>query len=166
MIAALRRRHRVMFAVLAPTVLASVVVAVGARPDRPASSVTPRELLGQLPQDLSPEPAYRLTSGLAFGAELRVGVDVAFGADPRGSRFVDVSPHGDPALPDVLVYAADPSAGGDGLPGDAVLLGTLAGAAPLRFALPDGLPEEPLILLYSLGDQQIVGASLVTVREG
>jgi hypothetical protein len=58
--------------------------------------------------------------------------------------------------PDLLVYWSGAAETPDGLPGDVVLLGRLAGLRRSRFDLPVGAGATGRLILYSLAHQEVV----------
>ncbi len=78
--------------------------------------------------------------------------------------LIELEPREDPLQPDVLVYwAAGASGAPDALPPAAQFLGRLAGTQVRSFALPSGSGMNPdgVLLLYSLGHQQVLDHALV-----
>jgi len=162
-IGTLRRRHRIVWrllALLAPAVLCMALVVRAGRPSEVAMPLSPdlRAALGAAP-DLAGEP---MLPGLKLRARVLAG-----GA--AGTRLLELQPSEPLLEPDVLVYAlseaaARTGAAEDSLPADARLLGALSGTLARRWALP---ADATALLLFSLAHQQVLArAALPVAAEG
>jgi hypothetical protein len=155
MIRPLRQRHRVMVFVLSIVVPAAFTVGITTRKTVPAVSVAAPGLSAEIPRlselwsrdDLWKKKAIhtRLLNGGAGGAQLAVELiwsDQIVRPDVivywlRGERKIDDSP-----------------------PDDAMLLGSFDPSTPMPLTLPAEAANNPgMLLLYSLGDHEIVAES-------
>lgn len=136
-------------AVFAPAVL---VAALLARPDEPLQAPLP-DIGGGEPVG-EPKPGARVE---------RVGDLVIVLRDCRGDEsprrtIVEIEPFLAPAQADVLVYWLSDADALSTLPRGARLVGALAGTAPRRLAMPDGVgPADGALAFYSLATQRLLG---------
>ena len=145
MIAPLRRRHRWMFGVLTPAVLAVMFLALAQRPPSPRS-VPPEALLG-----ISQAPS----------GEVLMDQGDFFASPPVAARLVrhassltlELEPTEPLRQPSVLAYWRPSAAGGLD---SASLLGQLLDDRRQAFELPGGGGE---VVLYSLAHQQELAAA-------
>lgn len=152
-----RRRHRLIVTALLGIVPVGVVIGLLAREPVPAMHPTDPALHGlrrfAVPPGTNPsEEGWSLVGGLDLGVQLSTDGE---------QRHLDLYPGPETLAPDVLVYhsASAVVAGGD-LPGDALLLGSLAGLEPRRLPFPSDRSAGHLIL-YSLGHARLLGSTPV-----
>jgi hypothetical protein len=139
MIARLRARHRRWIAWIGALTLAGFVSALAARPERPLE-----------PPPRPPDPGSGAWKEIGPDNQLRAVLATAGRVRiERGQRLVS---------PDLLVYWAPRS--GDGLPPDAVLLGSLGDPPGRDFGLPEGASEGVLVI-FSGGRNEVVAVQPV-----
>lgn len=143
MIRPLRRRHRLVFVVLALVVPPLLAAALLSRPEDPRTASVPAEPAGRILGE-------RLQS--FEGGTLRTELL----RDERGFAL-RVELMGAESNPELLVYW-DPAAApeGPGLPPGAHLVGRLAGSAPRRMELPAIETSRGRLILYDLPRQRRV----------
>ena len=160
MIRRLRTRHRWTAIVLWLLLPAAYGVGLVVRPEDPVGQVSAavRPELG----GLSYEDGWRFVQ-LENGSELAMrSIESAQGF----VTHVELQPETDLKRPDVLVYwSREAAIGAAGLPGDAVLLGSLAGTERRRYPLPSGVAwGEGALVLYSLGHQELLSVTFLAAK--
>lgn len=151
MISSRRRAHRRAFAVLAIVLPVLIVGALATRPDAPVSPENADQLFraAGFASSTSAEPASIVFDESSF--------EVSVTGSPTGGRALVVRPGAAISEPDLLVYWARAIDATSSLPGDAVLLGTLAGDSARELPLPPQAAETPgALIVYSLGYQRVV----------
>jgi hypothetical protein len=186
MIAAHRRRHRLIFLFVGPALVAFFLAALNSRPSPPTMADLP-----SLAHASAVSSAHRVPGALGEGEVIYRREDlfpgwparvIAYLGDKQGreqSREIELKPLRPLAAPDVLLYwapaVADSALGDDAaqsaprLPLDAHLLGRIGGTERRRFVLPDhDVPAESgALILYSLGHQVVIAkASLPSFGAG
>ncbi len=143
MIAPLRSRHRWLTATLAVAVPVLYIVALAARPGEPVTE--------RLPAALMEAPAGDV--GDDFG-ELVTEPAVAVRSRTDGSTWwLELDPREPIVRPEVLIYWTPSSGAIDRLPGDATLIGGLAGDRARAFALHTALHGAAQHFLLVFGRQ-------------
>ncbi len=151
MIRALRERHRRTMIALAATLPLGYLALVLARtPHSPYP--TP------IPADRGHRQAVGAPMVLLQSPELQAQLlGDSGGAEPNA---VEVTPDGDPAIPDLLLYWAPTTGSGAELPPDALLVGALRGSRQQVFPLPEpGMMAGGHFLLYSAIRHEILGGT-------
>lgn len=156
MIAPLRRRHRLLTSALLPLAATGYVLALRARPSfSPVADAGAASPLG-------------VEVG-APGGDFSMRIWVREGEAPE----LLLTPARDLSRPDVLVYWTPDEGSWETPPPEAILLGTLAGEEPRRYAIPPAMAEALAagrpggLLLYSLGHAEpVASASLAPLAPG
>lgn len=164
MIRSLRRRHAAMVPVLAVVLPLGVALALSGRRDPASGGTWPAELSG--PDTEGAESLWRSEGALE---ESGISLELELLEVGRGRRLRAMTAANSATPPDLLVYWApgDLPDGGE-LPVGARYLGTLRGARPTVFELPNEASREPGTLVgHSLAwDQRVFTAALPEVEGG
>jgi hypothetical protein len=146
MIRRLRQRHRLGMVVLAATLPALYLIALGARP----GAVLIESLPG-LTATAEPAPSAGRWEPVQGAAEMQVRL-----TSTANVHRIEIRADRPFAHPDLLVYWSAPIAGPPaGLPPTARLLGPASDTRTVTFRLPEQAGGE--ILLYSLAHEEIIG---------
>jgi hypothetical protein len=149
---ALRQRHRIVIPILGGGALAVLVAAHLVRAGAPQPPGTPPH------RDRS-----AATDRFAWSLRSKDLVAVISPVtDPDGRiTGVEITERGTTRPADLLLYWIDRSPPSEGLPPDAVLLGSLDGSLPARFVLPAAADQPGALLVYSEAERRVVaGADL------
>lgn len=155
MIRSLRARHRAWTLALAILVPIGFAAAIAARPTWPATQMADWWPDAAEAAAAAESRSWRVSSWRV--EELDLDLTLAFGPTP-GKVTVTVVPGSDARLPSVLIYGSAQAEIGDALPGDARLIGTLAGAEPRSLIVEDE-PSIAAVYFYSLAHREVVAAA-------
>ena len=152
----LRRRHRRVVMTLAVLVPVLYLSAIQARRDVPTTNAIVETVsrVGRL------DGTAREVETDWDGASMQVRLW-------SDGAILELLPEADPARPDVLVYWTEAGEGAETPSDGAYLLGTLAGAEPRRFVLPDvALSTGGRLLLWSLAHSELVASAALPATGG
>ena len=155
MIQSLRHRHRLTIMML--TVLLPLIFVCGllARKAAPVSARLPVIRLDQSPGQfvvIRDEPALWKDQSIKTRL-LKPGNDAT-------KVLLELTPLRDPGEPDVLVYVSEEKPADDRVADRALLLGSLNGAHPVRFVMPDKFAASTIhLILYSLAHHKVIATA-------
>jgi hypothetical protein len=159
MIHPLRRRHRRMIAAITIVLPIAFVAGLAVRKPIPATENLPSALT-VLPATSFP---HLLLEENDLWSDLKITTRVYGDQQPAERLAVELYPQDYLKIPDLLVYwHHPPSIQTDKLPGDAYLLGALAGTQKLRCILPEpAMTQDGSLILYSLAHQKIIATTML-----